>query len=95
MMGYRFLSDNCSVCGAKVESRYLNLKVGEIVCPACRDSFGTQISNACYSALKLLENTEYEKLSTIKLGGMGEIQSFNLLSKNFEYRMGFRLLEII
>lgn len=94
-MGYRFLSENCSSCGAKLEIKYLNLQIGELVCPLCRNSFSEQISNACYSAMKILENTDYEKLSTIKLGGMGEVQAYHLLSKNFEYRTGYKILEIL
>ena len=94
-MGYGFLRDSCSSCGANMEIKYLNLQVGELVCPNCRSSFSMQISNACYSALKLLENTDYDKLSTVKLGGMGEVQAFNLLSKNYEYRTGYKILEIL
>ena len=80
---------------ANMGIKYLNLQVGELVCPNCRSSFSMQISNACYSALKLLENTDYDKLSTVKLGGMGEVQAFNLLSKNYEYRTGYKILEIL
>lgn len=94
-MGYRFLRDTCSSCGANLDMRYLNLQVGELVCPNCRSSFSMQISNACYSALKLLENTDYEKLSSVKLGGMGEIQAFNVLCKNYEYRTGYKILDIV
>ena len=94
-MGYGFLRDSCSSCGANMEIKYLNLQVGELVGPNCRSSFSMQISNACYSALKLLENTDYDKLSTVKLGGMGEVQAFNLLSKNYEYRTGYKILEIL
>ena len=93
-MGYRFLGEKCSSCGASMEAKYLNLQVGELVCPKCRNSFSVQISNACYSAMKLLESTDYDKLSTLNLGGMGEIQAFNLLCKNYEYRTGYKILEI-
>lgn len=94
-MGYRFLGDRCSSCSATLEAKYLNLQVGEIVCPNCRNSFSVQISNACYSAMKLLENTDYEKLSTLNLGGMGEVQTYHNLCKNFEYRTGYKTLEIL
>ncbi len=93
-MGYRFLGEKCSACGASMEAKYLNLQVGELVCPKCRNSFCVQISNACYSAMKLLENTDYDKLSTLNLGGMGEVQALNLLCKNYEYRTGYKILEI-
>jgi len=93
--GFGFFSDNCAGCGGLTTIKYLNLNIGEIVCPQCRNSFSIQISNACYSAMKLLDKTDYERLSSIKFGGMGEVQAFNLLSKNFEYRTGYKVLEII
>lgn len=95
LLGYGFLSENCSSCNANLETRYLNLQIGEIVCPQCRNSFSMQISNACYSAMKLLDKTDYEKLHTINFGGMGEVQAFNLLAKNYEYRTGCSVLDIV
>ena len=47
-----------------------------------------EISPATASALKLLKETPYEKLKTLKLGGGGEIKALNLLSENFEWRFG-------
>lgn len=94
-MGYRFLREKCTSCNASLDLKYLNFQTGEIVCPKCRTSFSAQISNACFSAVKLLEKTDYDKLSTVKLGGMGETQAFNLLGKNFEYRTGYTVLDII
>lgn len=94
-MGYGFLSDKCSSCGAKLNIKYFNIEIGEIVCPACKNAICLPVSEAAYSAMRLLDNTNYEKLSTVKLGGMGEVQAFNLLSKNYEYRTGYKVLEII
>jgi len=45
--------------------------------------------------MRILNKTDYEKLSTVKFGGMGEIQAFNLLAKNYQYRTGNQLLEIL
>ena len=94
-MGYGFLTDKCSCCGATLLLKYFNLEIGEIVCPACKKALSIPVSDACYSALRILDNTDYEKLSTVKFGGMGELQAFNLLSKNYEYRVGFPILEIL
>ncbi|MBO5022605.1 MAG: DNA repair protein RecO [Clostridia bacterium] len=94
-MGYGFLGDKCSSCGAKLEKKYFNYSIGEIVCPACRTMQSEEISGACYSALKLLNNTDYDNLHTIKLGGLGEVQAYNLLAKNFEYRTGFSIIQLV
>lgn len=94
-MGYGFLTDKCSSCGAHLHTRYFNFEIGEIVCPACKSVVSIQISDACYSAFRLLEKNDYEKLSTIKFGGLGEVQAFNILSKNYEYRTGYQLLNML
>lgn len=92
-MGYAFVTDKCASCGATLGNKYFNLEVGEIVCSACKnDAMCVSISNPCYSAIKILLNTDYEKLATIKLGGAGEVQAYNLLNKNFEWRTGYKLL---
>lgn len=93
--GYFFMTEKCSSCGATLSSRYLNLDFGELVCPACKTSTCVQVSEACYGALRILAKTEYEKLSTVKFGGMGEVQAFNLLSRNYEWRTGYSVLSII
>lgn len=94
-MGYGFLTENCSSCGAVFLNKYFNLEVGELVCAGCKNTLCVPVSDACYSAIRLLDKTEYDKLSTVKFGGMGEVQAFNLLSKNYQYRTGYQLLEIL
>lgn len=93
--GYFFMSDHCSSCGATLSSRYLNLDFGEMVCPACRTSSCIPVSESCYAGLRLLLNNDYEKLGSIKLGGMGEVQAFNLLSKDYEWRTGCSVINLI
>ena len=94
-MGYDFITDKCSNCGGKLDARYFNLDIGEIVCPACKTNLCIPISNPCYSAVKIFNNTEYEKLTSINLGGSGEIQAFDLLSQNYYWRTNYNILKII
>lgn len=91
-MGYDFLTDKCSSCGGKLSQKYLNLEVGEIVCPACKTNLSIAISNPCFSALRILKNTDYEKLSTINIGGNGQAQAYHLFCQNFEWRTGLKLI---
>lgn len=93
-MGYRFLNDKCSSCGSVLQQKYFNYEVGEIICAGCVNALCDKVSDACYSAMRILEKTEYEKLSTVKLGGMGEVQAYNLLTKNYQFRTGYASLAI-
>lgn len=91
-MGYNFLTERCSSCGGVLSNKYLNLDIGEIVCPSCKTNLSIPISNVCYSAIRVLNNTDYDKLSTLKLGGNGEVQAYNLFCQNFEWRTGLKLI---
>ncbi len=87
-MGYGFLSDKCSSCGRELEHKFFNFDIGEIVCARCQNSLCEKLSDATYSAMKLLDNVGYEKLSTVRLGGMGEVQAYHVLTKDFLFRTG-------
>lgn len=91
-MGYDFLTEKCSSCGGKLSNKYFNLEIGEIVCPACKTNLSIPISNTCFSAMRVLNNTDYDKLSTLKIGGSGEAQAYNLFCQNFEWRTGLKLI---
>lgn len=93
-MGYTFVSDNCSSCGATLRVRYLNLQVGELVCPACKNDLSVSVSDNCFAALKLLKNTEYEKLDTLKLEQGAEESACSLLVRDYEWRTGNKVLSI-
>ena len=95
LMGYGFLTDICASCGSHLSMKYFNFEVGEIVCPGCKNGICEPISDACYSALRLLDRTDYDKLSTVKLGGMGEVQAFNILSKNYQCRTSYKMIDIL
>lgn len=90
--GYGFLTDRCSSCNSLLSMRYFNLDSGSIVCPACKTAFCLPLTNACYSGLRILDSTPYEKLKHLKLGGMAEVQAYNLLCKNFQWRTGFTVI---
>ena len=94
-MGYNFITDKCSSCGATLVNRYLNIDVGELVCPLCKNDLSLSVSERCYSAIKILHNTEYEKLGTIKLGGNSHVEAYDLLGKNYEWRTDNMLLHLI
>lgn len=93
--GYRFLSEKCSSCGAKLTKRYFNYDIGELVCPACKTFNCDAVSDSAFTAMKILQNTDYDKLQTVKLGGEGEVQAFNILCKNFEWKTGYKVLKVI
>lgn len=92
-LGYQFLTDYCSSCGSLLKIRYFNFKYGELLCPACKDSNSVLLSENCYSALKIIELSDYEKLKNVNLKGRGDAEALDLLKKNFELRTGYSCLK--
>ncbi len=91
-MGYRLAMDACSVCGEKFSGkRYLNLDFGEIVCLGCKAANCIEVSSRAGTALKLLNTTDYEKLSTLKLAKGSEDEVLNILNINFDRRFNKKL----
>jgi len=90
--GYRFNLNKCSICGGEfVSKRYMNLSDGDITCASCRVGQVEELSPAMYSVLRLLSNTKYEDLTSLKISPMLNKQVFNLLQKNCVYRFNLKL----
>lgn len=91
-MGYSLALSNCSVCGERLSGkRYLNLDFGEIVCLACKAYNSIEVSARAGSAMKLLNSTDYDKLSTLKLSKGSEDEVLNILNINFDRRFNKKL----
>lgn len=85
--GYRFNLNKCSNCGCDfLNRRYMNLRYGDITCYKCRVGEVEEITSATYQGVRMLSNTDYNNLRTLKLSN-GILQGvYDLLCKNFEYR---------
>lgn len=88
MLGYKIDFQNCSSCGMPYIGKvYLNLDSGAFVCSACKSENCLQISNQAFSLLKILNNTEYQRLGSIKIADSVARESILTLCKNLEYRL--------
>lgn len=94
IMGWSFLSNNCSSCGATLGIKYLNLEVGELVCPACKNAFSVQVGDETYKAISMLDATDFDNVSSLNLPEGGEIQACKILVKNYEFRTGYKFTSL-
>ena len=90
IMGWSFLSEECSSCGATLGLKYLNLEIGELVCPACKNAFSVQVSDSSYNAMRLLDKTIFDNVGTLRLPENEEVQVCKVLVKNYEFRTGYK-----
>lgn len=90
--GFVLNIEKCSCCGTKAFERLcINYSVGELVCLACKTFDCEDLPTTTYSALRVLSNTDLEKISTIKLAQGSELALLKVLIKNFERRFDKRL----
>lgn len=95
-VGYKLALNKCSVCGQDFGTkRYINLDFGEIVCSGCKTANCMEISPRCHKTFKILFDTPYDKLSTLKLSKFSEDEALNVLNLNFEHRFGKKLVIVI
>lgn len=94
-MGYFFMTDRCSSCGATLSAKYLNLDFGELVCPNCKTACCRKVPESCYGGIRLLANVGYEKLGSVRLGVTEQVGIFNLLAEDYEWRTGYKVLSLI
>lgn len=92
LCGTPIYTDKCSCCGSSANHKYyIDYKDGELVCVSCK-SFGCEeLSKTTYLALKILNNTDFDALSTLKLADGSELALLKVLTKNFEARFDKKL----
>lgn len=82
--GYAFESEKCSSCGCALhESRYLNLSTGEVLCSFCKNQYCQKISFGINKVLKILQQTDFDSLHTIKFGNQVLLDTLHLLLQNY------------
>lgn len=91
--GYNFNFEKCSSCGARLTGKkFLNPNDGDIVCSNCKQYTYLEIENAVMSAIKILKNTDYEKLNTVKFNEIVLSKVLSFLSSNYEWRFGIPII---
>lgn len=85
--GYQFNLNKCSNCACDfLNHRFMNLRYGDITCFNCRVGEVEEISPATYQGLRMLSNTDYNNLHTLKLSSNILQGVYDLLCKNFQFR---------
>ncbi len=92
ILGVPLYGDKCSSCGTKAFERiFVDYSSGGLVCMACKSFSSEEMPKSAYIALKILSNTNFDKLSSVKLAKDSEVLLLKILVKNFETRFDERL----
>ena len=87
--GYKFNFEKCSSCGAKLSGKkFIDPAVGNIVCSACKQYTHIEVDNVIMSVVKIVKNTDYDKLNSVKFNDIVLSKALSFLSSNYEWRFG-------
>ena len=82
--GYTFESECCVSCGCSLnDDRYLNLSTGEVLCSFCKDQYCEKIDYGVNKVLKIIQDTTYDRLQSLKFGQTVLLNTTSLLLKNY------------
>lgn len=88
ILGYKISFDKCSNCSMPYYGNvFLNLDSGEFVCSSCKSAQTSKISNQAFALLKILSNTPYERLGTVKIAQAVAKEGIVAICKNLEHRL--------
>lgn len=87
-LGYKINFNVCSNCGMQYLGKvFLNLDSGAFVCSTCKTENCLVVSNQAFALLKILNNTEYSRLGSIKMASNVARDAILILCKNIENRL--------
>ena len=93
--GFNVNLNKCSNCKTPlVGDLFFDLNRGEVLCSACKTFDCLELEKSVFSALKILSNCEYDKLSTVKFSSLILDKTLKLLTKNINYKFDIKLNSI-
>lgn len=88
LLGYKISLTKCSSCGLNFTNKiFMNLDTGGFVCQACKSQNSVIISNQAFASIKIVCNTEYQRLNTVKIADNISREAIIVLCKNLEQRL--------
>ena len=91
-LGYRLDFKKCSNCHLPFTSKiFFDIETCEFVCNSCKNLECLEISNRAFACAKIIENTEFARLSTIKIDESVAKEAVLVLCKGVEKKQ-FKML---
>ena len=88
-LGYKLSFKNCSSCKLPISyEKFLCLDSGEFLCENCATLNSVKISNAGFSSLRIINETDYDRLGSLKISENILKELSIILCENLENRFG-------
>ena len=87
-IGYSASYTKCSCCGLNYTNKvYLNLDTGEYACLSCKNDNSIVLSHQTFSCIKIANNTDYDRLNSVKISNDVAKDAIKVVCKNLEHRL--------
>lgn len=94
--GFSLNLNRCFSCKTPLMSDiYFDLNRGEVLCSACKKIDSIQIEKPVFSALKILSDCDYQKLSTVKFSSLILDKTLNFLINNLSTKYEIRINSLL
>lgn len=94
LIGYKMSFTKCSSCQASVSRPFFTAIRGGLLCPLCKDIDAQPVNLTLINNLKFIDNSDYEKLSTIKIEQSASIKLIHFIAQAFCELVGCALKSI-
>ena len=91
LIGYKMNFTKCSSCRASVSRPYFSALRGGLLCPLCKDIDGLPLQLNLINNLKFIDNSDYERLSTIKIESSASTKLLHFIANVFSELVGCSL----
>jgi DNA repair protein RecO (recombination protein O) len=97
LSGYQLNFENCSVCKLPLLNRKksLNLDSGSFVCGSCESINSVKISDGVFNTLKIIGNSNFDRLNSIKIADKLLNETIKLTNLNIETRFNKKLKAVL
>ncbi|MBQ8761717.1 MAG: DNA repair protein RecO [Clostridia bacterium] len=90
--GYKLETDKCKHCGRSFANKVVfDYNFGGFVCGLCPCSAGKEISLGALKSLKIIDNTEFDRLDSIQINVNFLKEIIAVLKENFTFRFGRKI----
>ena len=87
LSGYKIELDRCKQCNGEFNTHIIfDYDLGGFICGMCPCSAGKEISLSALKSLNIIQNTEIERLDSIKINDINLKEISSVLAENFAFR---------
>ena len=92
--GYKLELGGCNNCGNQLDEVYLNLDDFTFCCSDCKPYNCQEFDKAAYKLLDIVESTDYDRLSSLKINGLTITIASTFIKKYIEKNLMISLLKM-